>query len=62
MTCPNCNGKTKVRKSNYRNDHVGRKRQCLTCGLCFATVEIDLDLYERMLRNNEKQRIQRTVR
>lgn len=62
MNCPNCNGETKVIRSHYHSDHIERRRKCLTCGLRFATVEIDSDLYERIIRNNEKQRIQRTVR
>lgn len=56
MTCPECNGNTIVERTYHHSDYVERKRKCSRCGLRFLTVEIDSDLYERILRNNDKKR------
>lgn len=55
MTCPKCsNEKTKVIDSRADEDSIERRRECLTCGYRFNTVEIDKDLYERLVRHNDK--------
>lgn len=54
MTCPNCNQKTKVIDSKTDEDSTERRRECAVCGYRFTTVEIDKDLYERMVKQNDK--------
>ena len=54
MTCPNCNGKTKVIESITEEDSTIRRRECITCGYRFSTVEIDKDLYERIIKEDDK--------
>lgn len=48
MLCPVCGGKTAVINSRPAEDEITRRRECRNCGHRFTTVEIDLDLYERM--------------
>lgn len=52
MLCPNCQGKTKTVDSRMdaSGDSVYRRHRCLQCGLDFRTIEIDLDLYERLVK------------
>lgn len=59
MTCPNCYGKTKVIDSTTDEDSTTRRRECLTCGCRFSTVEIDKDLYEKMVRREVSKNEQR---
>ena len=54
MTCPKCNEKTKVIDSIPNDDSTERRRECVACGYRFSTVEIDKDLYERLVRHNDK--------
>lgn len=54
MTCPNCNEKTKVIDSTTDEDSTTRRRECTACGYRFSTVEIDKDLYERLVKHNDK--------
>lgn len=54
MTCPNCNGKTRVIDSTTDEDSTTRRRECTECDYRFSTVEIDKDLYERLVRRNDK--------
>ena len=54
MTCPNCNEKTKVIESNAFEDSIERRRECLACGYRFNTIEIDKELYQRILKMSEK--------
>lgn len=54
MTCPKCNEKTRVIESVTDEDSTTRRRECITCGYRFSTVEIDKDLYERLVRHNDK--------
>jgi transcriptional regulator NrdR family protein len=54
MTCPECNGKTKVVDSRTDEDSTLRRRECIDCGYRFSTVEVDKDMYERMMRKNEQ--------
>ena len=48
MDCPKCYGGTKVADSQPQVDSVTRRRRCLSCGYRFSTIEIDIDLYNRM--------------
>lgn len=48
MTCPHCDGETRVVDSRPTQDNVRRRRQCLICGERFTTVEVDIDMFERM--------------
>lgn len=50
LLCPVCGAKTKVIDSHPDEDSINRKRKCLGCGYRFLTVEIDKDLYERILK------------
>lgn len=52
MTCPICNGKTKVIDSRYDDDSTKRRRECAECGYRFSTIEVDSDLYDRMVKND----------
>lgn len=54
MTCPKCNENTRVIDSKSDEDSTERRRECLVCGYRFSTVEIDRDLYERLVRQNDK--------
>ena len=54
MTCPNCNNKTRVIDSTTDEDSTTRRRECMECGYRFSTVEIDKDLYERLVRRDDK--------
>jgi transcriptional regulator NrdR family protein len=56
MRCPICNGKTSVSDSRPEDDCINRTRKCAECGHTFFTVEIDRDLYERLVRKNDKNR------
>lgn len=50
MTCPVCNGDTKVVDTRCHDDSVYRRRMCLECGHRFNTVEIDQDYYDILTR------------
>lgn len=56
MTCPVCNGETTIYKTHDDDDCIKRWRVCDSCGYRFHTIEIDKDLYERMVKQNETQR------
>lgn len=47
MTCPVCFEKTKVVDSRHHEDSVTRRRECLSCGHRFTTIEVDLDLFRK---------------
>lgn len=49
MNCPNCGGETKVVDSRPQEDGVQRRRECLECKERFKTVEIDSELYQKLL-------------
>ena len=51
MTCPICNSETTVIRTRDKEDNVKRERVCVSCGYHFHTIELDLDLYERMVKN-----------
>ena len=48
MDCPECYGRTDVADSRRQIDGVTRRRKCRSCGYRFSTIEIDIDLYNRM--------------
>lgn len=54
MTCPKCNEKTRVIDSTTGEDSTIRRRECVECGFRFSTIEIDKDLYERLVKHNDK--------
>lgn len=54
MTCPKCNEKAKVIDSRSDEDSTERRHECLVCKYRFSTIEIDRDLYERLVRRNDK--------
>lgn len=54
MTCPKCSETTKVVDSRVEVDSVWRRRECQNCGYRFNTTEIDVDMYERLVRQNDK--------
>lgn len=54
MTCPKCNNKTKVIDSMTDEDSTTRRRECMVCGYRFSTIEIDKDLYERLVKHHDK--------
>lgn len=54
MTCPICGEKTKVLESKADVDSIERRRECLSCGYRFSTLEIDRDLYRKMVKEYDK--------
>ena len=56
MTCPKCCSRTKIWDSRLQDDAKRRRRECLSCGYRFITIEIDEDLYERMVKQNDQRR------
>ena len=50
MTCPICGSKTQITDSRPDEDSVRRRRECLECAHRFTTIEIDRDLYERIIK------------
>lgn len=48
MIWPVCGGKTAVIDSKPEEDQIIRVRKCQECGDRFSTIEVDLDLYERL--------------
>ena len=51
MTCPKCSSKTKVIDSTTDEDSTVRRRECLSCGFRFTTLEMDKDMYDRMVKH-----------
>lgn len=56
MTCPKCCSRTKIWDSRLQDDAKRRRRECLSCGYRFITIEVDEDLYERMVKQNDQRR------
>lgn len=50
MTCPECNRKTHIVETRFDDDSVRRRRECRECGYRFTTLEVDKDLYERLVK------------
>ena len=57
MTCPMCNGDTKIVDSRKNNDYVVRYRKCKDCGYRFATIEVDEDIYNRRMTSQADEKI-----
>lgn len=53
MTCPICDGKTRIIDSRKDCDHVLRYRKCAECGYKFPTIEVDEDIYRRRKEKNK---------
>lgn len=49
MLCPVCGEQTKVIDSRPEDDCVTRRRECIVCKYRFTTVEIDRDMYCKMI-------------
>lgn len=49
MLCPVCDGATKIVDSRKDVDCVTRRRECIVCKYRFTTVEIDRDMYRKMI-------------
>lgn len=47
MTCPICEGATKVTNSRPGPDIIRRRRECVGCGYRFTTIEMDEDMHKR---------------
>ena len=56
MTCPECNGKTKVVDSRPEVDCINRRRECTECGFRFSTVELDEDVFERIVKHDKNRK------
>ena len=52
MTCPVCDGSTKIIDTRKDCDHVVRYRRCKECGFRFPTIEVDEDIYRRRKETN----------
>ena len=48
LRCPICGGITWVTDTRGNEETVYRKRRCQECGYKFGTIEIDLDLYQKL--------------
>lgn len=59
MTCPRCYERTKVIDSQAEEGCVRRRHSCPACGYRFFTIEIDEDLYERMVTVKNEQTLYR---
>lgn len=55
MICPNCGSETYVVDSRPDEAFIKRRRGCVSCKYRFNTVEIDMDLYETLVRMKEKE-------
>lgn len=51
MDCPLCLGQTAVIDSRHGGDHHKRRRKCLSCGIRFNTIEVDMDSYCKIERH-----------
>lgn len=54
MTCPVCGGKTTVYDTRHDCDAVYRYRKCVDCKYSFPTIEIEMDLLERVVKKDEQ--------
>lgn len=54
MICPECGGETLVYDSRRSLDSIRRRRKCMICEGRFTTVEIDVDLYRKLIDASEK--------
>ena len=55
MTCPICNGDTKVINSRHRDEgNIERRRKCKVCKYCFNAYETDEDIYFKLNKKGEK--------
>lgn len=54
MTCPICGEKTIVTNSRPHEDSKYRRRECVSCGERFSTIEIDADYYSKLNPISEK--------
>ena len=62
MTCPKCCSRTKIWDSRLHEDCKRRRRECVSCGYRFITIEVDEDLYERMVHHDQYRGKAGTVR
>ena len=53
MTCPVCGGKTTVYAGSHDCDVVYRYRKCVDCKHSFPTIEIEMDLYDRVVKKDD---------
>jgi len=49
MTCPSCGEDTIVVDSRPNEDSTYRRRECVSCFHRFSTIEIDADLYRKLV-------------
>lgn len=56
MTCPICGSDTKVFDSRADTDNVRRKRACTVCRYTFTTIEIDADLWQKLIADTKEAR------
>lgn len=62
MTCPYCGSDTKVINSRPQEDSVWRRRKCVDCKARFSTTEIDLEIYQRIIKNTEAKSENRNIK
>lgn len=55
MICPVCGGDAKVYETRTEDDCIHRVRWCRKCRKRFATIEIDEDLYKRIINVKDSQ-------
>lgn len=50
MTCPECGScQIGVLYNRSQEDSIYRRRKCFDCGQRFNTIEIDVDVYEKLM-------------
>lgn len=50
MTCPECGSENiGVHDTRSQEDNIWRRRKCFECGHRFSTIEIDFDVYEKLM-------------
>lgn len=54
MTCPICEGKTKILETRADTDCIRRRRRCLDCRYTFVTMEISKDLLDSISKEIKK--------
>lgn len=52
MKCPKCYAYARIVSTEKMTDSVERLKECKNCGYRFYTVEIDKDLYEKVVLRN----------
>ena len=53
LPCPKCGGDTIILCKTVECDHLQRRRKCTACNFRFNTIEIDKDMFERLVKKDD---------